>query len=312
MSPRDGLTVTCMEQRLEWDNALGSGVLRMPEAEARGGLVMLHGASDGRARQPLFDQVARAVAPVGVAVLSYERRRVEGGDTPFAVQAADAVAAMRALSIQLHCPVGVFGFSQGAWAAAVAAAEEVTDFAVVLGCSGVSPAEQMRFYTDELLRRRGFSDRDRSRMRHLRTAWERYLRGGMPSATDQHELSAGLREAAGEAWFEHAYLPSELPHEDVAWPDMDFDPVSSFQEVQVPVLAMWGADEECVPRQPSRDAWRASGADVTLVDLSGCGHWPVVGSGSPEYAGQEGDQLSEDCTASVAGWLDDLLPVAAR
>ena len=117
-------TVAFMERGLEWDSAPGSAIVRVPEGEVRGGLVMLHGASDGRARQPLFDQVAQVVAPMGVAVLSYERRPVERGDTPLGVQAADAVAAMRALRIELRCRVGVFGFSQGAWAAALAAADE--------------------------------------------------------------------------------------------------------------------------------------------------------------------------------------------
>lgn len=273
---------------------------------------MLHGASDGRARQPLFDRVAQVLAPIGVAVLSYERRPVERGDTPFAVQAADAVAAMRALRTELRCRVGVFGFSQGAWAAALAAADEVTDYLVVLGCSGVSPAEQMRFYTDDLLRRLGFSDRDRSRMCQLRAQLEEYLRAASPTATCRDELAAALRGAAEESWFEHAYLPSEPPLEDAAWSDMDFDPVQAFQKVQVPVLAMWGVDEECVPRQPSREAWQGSGVDVTLVDLPACGHWPVAGSGAPGYAGWEGDELSEAFTGSIATWLDNLLSATAR
>ncbi len=301
-----------MERGLGWDSAPGSAVVRVREGEVRGGLVMLHGASDGRARQPLFDQVAQVLAPMGAAVLSYERRPDEHGDTPFGVQAADAVAAMRALWIELRCPVGVFGFSQGAWAAALAAADEVTDYIVVLGCSGVSPAEQMRFFTDELLRRHGFSDRDRSRMYRLRVQLEDYLRTTKPTATRRDELAAALRDAAGEPWFEHAYLPSEPPPEDATWPDMDFDPVQAFHKVHVPVLAMWGTDEECVPRQASRDAWEASGADVTLVDLPACGHWPVAGSGAPGYAGCEGDELSEEFTASIAKWLDNVSATARR
>ncbi len=88
---------------------------------------------------------------------------------------------------------------------------------------------------------------------------------------------------------------------------MDFDPVPVFRKVRVPVLAMWGTDEECVPRQASRDAWQTSGADVTLIDLPACGHWPVAGSGAPGYAGWELDELSEDFTATVARWLDNLL-----
>lgn len=300
-----------MERCLEWDSAPGPSIVRIPQGEVRGGLVMLHGASDGRARQPLFDQVAKALAPTGVAVLSYERRRVERGDTPFEVQAADAVAAMRALRAELGRPVGVFGFSQGAWAAALAAADEVSAYLVMLGCSGVSPAEQMRFYTDELLRRHGFADRDRSRMRHLRAQFEDYLRATTPTAPHQDRLAAALWDAAEEPWFEHAYLPSEPPPEDATWPDMDFDPVPTFQKVHVPVLAIWGTDEECVPRQPSRDAWQTAGADVTLVDLPACGHWPVAGSGTPGYAGWDGDELSEDFTASIANWLDNLLSATA-
>lgn len=301
-----------MERGLEWDSAPGSAVVRVPEGEVRGGLVMLHGASDGRARQPLFDQVARVLAPLGVAVLSYERRPVERGDTPLSVQAADAVAAMRALRIELRCRVGVFGFSQGAWAASLAAADDVTEYMIVLGCSGVSPAEQMRFYTDELLRRHGFSRRDRSRMCHLRAQFEDYLRASAPTATRRDELAAVLRDAAEEPWFEHAYLPSDAPPEDATWSDMDFDPVPAFQKVHVPVLAMWGTDEECVPRQPSRDAWQTCGADVTLVDLPACGHWPVADSGTPGYAGWEGDELSEDFTASIANWLNNLLSATGR
>jgi pimeloyl-ACP methyl ester carboxylesterase len=84
---------------------------------------------------------------------------------------------------------------------------------------------------------------------------------------------------------------------------MDFDPSPGFAKVRAPVLALWGADEECVPRPVSRDRWAASGADVTLVDLPGCGHWPVVGSGAPGYAGWDHDRLAGDFTATVAHWL---------
>lgn len=300
-----------MEGRLTWADAPGHVVVHDAEGKARGGLVMLHGASDGRARQPLFDQVAHVLGPMGVTILSYERRRAEDGDTPLRVQAADAIEAMRALRADLDCPVGVFGFSQGAWAATLAAADEIADYLIVLGCSGVSPADQMRFHADELLRRHGFSESDRSRTRHLRAQYEEFLRAATPSAARRIEFAAALREAAGEPWSEHAFLPREPPAEGITWPDMDFDPAPSFQQPHIPVLAIWGADEECVPPQPSRDAWLASGTDVTLVDLPGCGHWPVAGSGAPGYGGWETDQLSEHFTACLATWLDHALPPQA-
>ncbi len=293
-----------MDQGLEWDGAPGAAVLRLPDGRVSAGLVMLHGASDGRARQPLFDQLAESLAPLGIAALGYERRVVAGGDTPLDEQAADAVGAVRALRTRLGRPVGVFGFSQGAWAAALAAADDAVGFLIVLGCSGVTPAEQMRFYTDELLRRHGFSERERGRNRGLRLRLEEHLRRPVPDPSVRDALDADLRAAAREPWFPLSYLPSAAPPDSAGWGDMDVDPAPTFGEVRSRVLAIWGADEECVPRDVSRDRWQRSGADVTLVDLPGCGHWPVVGSSHPGYAGQEEDALAPSFTSTVTTWLE--------
>lgn len=296
-----------MQRDLDWDGPSGSTVLRQPPGRVRGGLVLLHGAADGRARQPMFDGLARALATTGIAVLSYDRRTVNRGDVPLRAQAADAVAAASALHDELGCRVGVYGFSQGAWAASLAATDPVVDHLVVLGCSGVSPAEQMRFYTDELLRRHGYDGTVRARAAFLRLELEQHLRTAPAARSRREELDGLLGEAAAEDWFEHAYLPSAAPPDDATWLDMDFDPAPVFEQVRAPVLALWGADEECVPREASREAWRASGADVTLVDLPGCGHWPVAGSGSPGYAGWDTDELSPDFTTTVVTWIDEQL-----
>lgn len=298
-----------MEHSLSWQGLPGPAILRMPHGEVVGGLVALHGARDGRARQPLFDQIGEALAPLGVAVVSYDRRATEGGDTPLAVQAADALAAVHALKGRLRRPVGIFGFSQGAWAATIAASDPAVDFLVVLGCSAVSPAEQMRFYTDELLRRRGFSEQDRARNREVRRQLEDCWRHTPVVDRRRQELNTALQAAATQPWFRFAYLPQTLPGDDARWPDMDVDPKPGFAEVHVPVLALWGLDEECVPRPESRAAWSASGADVTLVDLPGCGHWPVVGSGTPGYSRWDDDELAFAFTTALRDWLTGWLTV---
>lgn len=301
-----------MDQSFGWEGMPGEAVLRMPDGEVVAGLVTLHGAGNGRARQPLFDQIGQCLAPLGIAVLSYDRRAVDRGDTSLHVQAADAVAAVRVLWSNVGSRVGVFGFSQGAWAAALAAADDAVGFLVVLGCSGVTPAEQMRFYTDELLRRRGFGSRERAANREVRMRLEEYLRAAETNPTDRTALSDALRAASREPWFPSSYLPPTLPPAGTSWDDMDFDPVPSFANVRQPVLAMWGADEECVPRQVSRERWLASGADVTVVDLPGCGHWPVVGSGAPDYSGWDSDELAHNFTSTMAEWLRQLSVAALR
>lgn len=72
----------------------------------------------------------------GVAVLRYDRRASVGDDdVPLRSQAKDAIAAVRMLRAQIgQGPIGLCGFSQGAWAAplAVAMAGGEIDFLIVV------------------------------------------------------------------------------------------------------------------------------------------------------------------------------------
>lgn len=293
-----------MNHEATWTGRPGDVVVRLPDGPVRAALVALHGASDGRARQPLFEHLGHVLGDLGVAVVSYPRPSVPGGDdTPLTVQATDAISAVAATRAELDVPTGLFGFSQGAWAATLAAAHPSVEFLVVLGCSGVSPAAQMRYYTDELLRRHGYDDSARRELQALRLALEALLRS--PDEARRRAVDTRLGAASHLPWFRHAYLPSGLA-EPLLWSDMDFDPAPTFSDVVVPVLAMWGEDEECVPRPESQHAWRSSGADVTIVDLPGCGHWPARGSAQPGFAGRTTDPdfpISPDFDAALTRWL---------
>ena len=72
-------------------------------------------------------------------------------------------------------PLGLWAWSQGAWAAALAAARSTEiAFLVLLAACGVSPAEQMRYGTAEQLRRNGYGDDDSLReLAELRSALEK-------------------------------------------------------------------------------------------------------------------------------------------
>src|SRR4051812_39347360 len=126
----------------------GAALLRAPDkgVPVRGGVVALHGAADPRREQPLFEHLALTLEPLGYGVLTYDRRpSADGGDTPLDVQADDALAASAWLHDELDVPVGLYGFSQGAWAAALAASRsQQVAYLAVVGCCGVSPAIQMR------------------------------------------------------------------------------------------------------------------------------------------------------------------------
>lgn len=73
-------------------------------------------------------------------------------------------------------PIGPWGYRQWAWVAAIAALDtKGPDFVVLLACSGVIPAEQMRYGTAEHLRRAHFGARSIRELLKLRTAFEEAL-----------------------------------------------------------------------------------------------------------------------------------------
>lgn len=125
----------------------------------RAGLVPLHPADNGSGDHPLFEHLTELLADRGIAVERFDRRPAPPGqDVPLADQADDARRAMARLRDRIAAPVGLWGFSQGAWAATLAAAEDAaTAFLITVSASGVSPACQMRYGTREHLRRRGYA-----------------------------------------------------------------------------------------------------------------------------------------------------------
>jgi pimeloyl-ACP methyl ester carboxylesterase len=285
----------------------GPGLLVLPDDDVpvRGGVVPLHGAAFPQRDQPLFEHLARTLTPLGYAVLSFDRRRSpDGDDTALTVQATDALAAVETLAARTGSPVGLFGFSQGAWAAALGASRSSdVAFLALVGGSGVSPALQMRYYTDELLRRAGHGQEARAQLLAVRIAVEDVLRGAGDREVAAHLLAA----AASEPWFPMAYLPPELPSPDDRWADMDYDPAPTLSRVTCPTLLVYGADEECIPPEASKEVWRraatvSGNADVTVVDLPGCGHIPVEGE-PPVGLDFTVSDLSPAYTAALHRWF---------
>jgi len=270
--------------------------LTLPEGAVRGGVVPRHPASDGSRRQFLFEHLAETLVPRGVAVLRFDRRpSPDGQDIPFAVQADDALAALRALRAKIgDAPLGLWAWSQGAWAASLAAASspEVA-FLVLLAACGVSPAEQMRYGTAEQLRRHGFGVESLKELREVRAALEDAYRD--PDRRD--EAQAVIDRYADRPWFELAYVPRTLAELD-EWTDMDFDPAPILDRVRCPVLLFYGDEDEWTPIEPSIVAWQGAAADVTVVRLAGTDHAPTVGG---EH---DRDAISPEYTAALTDWLE--------
>ena len=248
--------------------------LFVPEGVVRGGLIALHPSDDSSRRQPLLMHLSRVLPQHGVAVLLHDRRPATDSsqNVPLPVQAQDAQAVSAALrQVVGQVPVGFWGWSQGAWAAVLAAAQ--TDdpaFLVLVGSAGVTPAEQMRWATCRHVREHGYGEAAVARLRRARFTYEAALRGdALPPAAQ-----AALEGVAAEPWSHLAWLPDRFD-EVGAWSDMDFDPAAVLSRTNCPVLAVWGEEDEWVPVDASEAAWRrAAGDKLTVLRLPGVGHGP--------------------------------------
>jgi len=217
-------------------------------------LVALHGASDGtRDSSPLYRHLHETLPPLGIGVATFDRRG-DGesvGDATrghFEAQARDGLAIAEALAVER---VGLWGFSQGGWVAPLAAtlSAEVA-FVITIAATGVTPAEQMRYYTRRALELAGYGPEIVERAGTLRLELEAWVHDEGPPPD--------LEGAAHEPWFSLAYLPPAVFDEDGKreWiAEMDFDPRPIFAAVTVPVLAFYGERDSVSPFEPNVAAW---------------------------------------------------------
>lgn len=299
------LSVTCE------DGTTLPATLTLPDAHPiRAGIVPLHPASDASRDQFLFRHLADLVSPLGVAVCRYDRRPdVRGKDIPLETQASDALSAMRVLRAECEprrgagatgtLPVGLWGFSQGAWAAPLTASHSAdVAFLILVASSGVSPALQMRYGTAEQVRRAGFDQGGMEEVAVLRSTYEDYLRGRLTREFAQ----AMVDRHSARPWFPLIYVPQELPLPGT-WEDMDFDPAPMYARVRCPVLLFYGDDDEWVPVDESVDVWRraaetAGNPDVTIVRLPGTSHHPTL------HGGRDVGSISPLYCESLRTWLE--------
>ncbi len=295
LAARDGTRTT--SRGLWWTDGMETVVrvagadlpatVSLPRGRVRAGVVALHGAEAGERSYFLYRHLAETLEGIGIAVLRYDRRpSPEGHDVPLRTQATDALVAARRLGELIGgAPVGLWGFSQGAWAAPLAVVTDprAVSFLVCVSCCGVSPAEQMRFGCSRQLRAHGYGSADVDQLLSTRLAVEQYLRSGAGGEAAQERLDA----AATRPWFPLAYLPRTLPPPG-SWQDMDFDPRPVLAAIRCPVLAFYGETDEWMPIQESVAAWQAAGehgalTDVTVVRLPGADHLPTH-RGRPDAA----------------------------
>jgi pimeloyl-ACP methyl ester carboxylesterase len=275
-------------------------VLAVPDGPGRHpALIGLHPATDRSRDHFLFRHLAAVLPPRGMAVLRYDRR---GDDVPLELQADDALSAVAALHARDDIDasrVGLWGFSQGAWVAPIAAARSRDiAFLVLVASTGVTPAEQMLYGTAKHAREAGVGERDVERLVALRRTVDEWRRGHLT----RERAQAAVDAVADQPWFEHAWVQRALG--DGIWPNMDFDAEELFSGVRVPVLLFYGEDDEWQPIDASIAAWqraarRSGNTDVTVVRLAGTRHAPTLGGA------EEASAIAPEYERALIAWLED-------
>ena len=234
------------------------GTLYRPDvARAVPAVVALHGASNGRASDALYDHLRSGFPAMGVAVLVFDRRgtgRSTGSLTNIDYQtlADDGIAGARAIaklpSIDAK-RIGYWGLSQGEWLAILAGGRDPNaKFVISVSAPLTTPEQQMDFAMSNRLEILNYSQADVNAMVAARKAWTAYLRG---QGTRQQAVEA-LDAIAKKPWFDLMYLPSPValtrtPATSSWRKEMDDDVFGALENVRAPVLCIYGGADPWIP-----------------------------------------------------------------
>jgi dipeptidyl aminopeptidase/acylaminoacyl peptidase len=233
-----------------------AGTLILPPGDGpHPAVVFLHGSGpEGRWASRFL---ARRLAGDGIAALIYDKRGVggsggdweEAGIEDLAADAAAAVAFVRTRAeIDPH-RVGIHGHSQGGTIAPLAAARSEADFVIGSAAAGLPMADVEVYSVGNAI---GLSSLPPDEAA-LANAYVDAIVDVAYRGAPREELGAAAALAQGHDWYFAPPGPDD-PYWAFSRRFAEFDPLSWWGRIQVPVLLVYGAEDERVPAEPSLDA----------------------------------------------------------
>jgi len=214
------------------------------------GAVLIQGSGSSDRTNLWARTFAETLARAGVATLLPDKRGsgASGGDwmdASFEVLARDALAGVERLrqhAVVEDDRVGLVGLSQGGFVAPLAATLGEVAWVVDVSGAAVTLAEQIRHEMANTARKAGLSPAGVAAVLEIQRLAERYVETGA------WEPYAAAREAAaGEPWAEIAAGFPDTPDAPI-WDwirlNASYDPIPHWKAVDVPVLVVYGAEDE--------------------------------------------------------------------
>lgn len=262
------------------------GTLYKPESvPPYSAMVIAHPASDGKRSNPFFDHLKYEIPKNGIALLIFDRRGSGESEGNFATSsfedlASDVISAVEYLKTRddiNKTKIGLHGISQGGWIAPIAAVHKPDiAFLIEVSASGVSPAVQMDYGVAFHLKQEGFKPSEIDKAIKLRNLVNEYYRGHVSRET----VAANLKTFESELWFAKSYLPTsqKLPvniRESKWHYEMDYEPLSIWNQVKQPTLFLFAEVDEWVPIEESMLNYKKAVnhlPDVTFKQIDGTNH----------------------------------------
>jgi dienelactone hydrolase len=269
-------------------------------------VVFLHGSGpEGRwASRFLAAQVVRE----GFAALIWDKRGIGASAgsweaASFEDQAGDAAAAVAYLRSRPEvdaAKVGIHGHSQGGTIAPLSAVRSAADFVIASAGSGLPMADVEVYSVGNAIGVSSLPPDEAALAKAYVDAIVDVAYRGAP----RERLDRAAAAAEGHDWYFEPPPPDD-PYWSFSRRIADFDPLSWWSQVRVPVLLVYGSEDERVPAEPSRDAiLRAIGdhAPVETRVFEGADHTSRV-----RRPGDVWPRTVEGYPDAVLEWLGDVL-----